>query len=55
VKFARYKNSRKFEKFPTDKVLKINIKEKSMSVVIETSIGDLVIDLYCDERPSCRY
>lgn len=25
-----------------------------MSVVIETSIGDLVIDLYTDERPTCN-
>jgi hypothetical protein len=24
-----------------------------MSVVIETSVGDLVIDLYTDERPNC--
>lgn len=25
-----------------------------MSVVIETSIGDLVIDLYTEERPNCK-
>lgn len=25
-----------------------------MSVVLETSIGDLVIDLYTDERPNCK-
>ena len=25
-----------------------------MSVVLETSIGDLVIDLYTDERPNCN-
>lgn len=26
-----------------------------MSVVIETSIGDFVIDLYIDERPTCKF
>ena len=25
-----------------------------MSVVLETSIGDIVIDLYIDERPTCK-
>ena len=26
-----------------------------MSVVIETSIGDFVVDLYTDERPTCKF
>ena len=26
-----------------------------MSVIIETSLGDITIDLYTDERPKCKY
>jgi hypothetical protein len=26
-----------------------------MSVTIETSLGDITIDLYTDERPKCKY
>ena len=26
-----------------------------MSVLIETTIGDLVFDLYIEERPRCKY
>ena len=26
-----------------------------MSVIIETSLGDITIDLFTDERPKCKY